>query len=96
MQAESPFSSVVINGHGVGSLQQAPHRLHFPLRFSSIGNTLVAVRFSLAGQVFFEKDFILKAIINTKAKNNTFFSLCNKLVSDTVFICVKALEYAQQ
>lgn len=87
---------MVKNGHGIGRLQQAPQRLHFPLRFLSTGNILVTVRFSLAGQVFFEKDLILKAIINTKVKNNTFFNLCNKLVTDSVFICVKGLEYAQE
>jgi len=55
------------NGHGFGSLQQAPQRLHSPLRFLSTGKTLVTVRLALAGQVFFKKSFVIIPAINIEA-----------------------------
>ncbi len=47
-------SSVLRNGHTFGSLQQAPHWTHRPVRVGETGNTDVKVRLSLAPQVFFE------------------------------------------
>jgi hypothetical protein len=49
---------------GFGSLQQAPQRLHLPLRLLSTGKTLVTVRLTLADQVFFKKSIVLIPVIN--------------------------------
>jgi hypothetical protein len=51
-------------GQRFGSLQQAPQRLHLPLRFLSTGKTLVTVRLTLADQVFFKKSIVLIPVIN--------------------------------
>jgi hypothetical protein len=55
------------NGHRFGSLQQAPQRLHLPLRLSSTGKTLVTIRLALADQVFLKKGIVLIPAINTEA-----------------------------
>jgi len=78
------------NGHLFGSLQQAPHRLHLPLRLLSTGKMLVAARLSLAAQVFSEKSLDAKSIINTEIQNNHFLNLCNKTIPEAVFIYVKS------
>ncbi|MHC4423116.1 MAG: hypothetical protein ACYS0C_09630 [Planctomycetota bacterium] len=78
------------NGHVFGSLQQAPQRLHLPLRLLSTGKTLVAVRLNLAGIAFFEKSFDPIPIINTELQNKHFLNLCNKTISEAVFIYVKS------
>jgi hypothetical protein len=77
-------------GHLFGSLQQAPHLLHLPLRLLSTGKTLVTVRLNLAGIVFFKKSFDPKPIINTELQNKHFLNLCNKTISEAVFIYVKS------
>jgi len=78
------------NGHLFGSLQQAPQRLHLPLRPLSTGKTLVTVRLNLAGIVFFEKSFDPIPIINTEVQNKRFLNLCNKTIPEAVFIYVKS------
>ena len=55
-----PSGLYLRKGHTLGSLQQAPQLIHWPLRLGETGSIEVKVLFILAGQVF----FLLLAISN--------------------------------
>jgi hypothetical protein len=57
LQMALPWASNFSQGHTFGSLQQAPQRRHWPLRFFETGKKAVTVRLNLAAHVFFEDGF---------------------------------------
>jgi len=52
VQRDFPSTPYLRKGHTFGSLQQAPQRIHRPLRLVDTGRIEVKVRFILASQVF--------------------------------------------